>query len=136
MARLRNILKPFFFKYDCDGNGNLDTHELAAVFVDLGKSSGTWLLISLSSTLVTSSVTSFLTLFRHSLLLPSSVTLFCYPLLPLSSVTFFCRPLLSPSSVISFDVCRPLYITHSYVLRNRPIFLSAFSWHYLYYYHC
>lgn len=36
MFRLKNILKPFFHKYDCDGNENLDKHELSAVFVDLG----------------------------------------------------------------------------------------------------
>ena len=36
MARLRNVLKPFFRRYDCDGNGNLDRHELSAVFLDLG----------------------------------------------------------------------------------------------------
>ena len=37
MFRLKNILKPFFHKYDCDGNENLDKHELSAVFVDLGR---------------------------------------------------------------------------------------------------
>ena len=37
MFRLKNILKPFFHKYDCDGNEHLDKHELSAVFVDLGR---------------------------------------------------------------------------------------------------
>ena len=37
MFRLKNILKPFFYRYDCDGNESLDSHELSAVFVDLGK---------------------------------------------------------------------------------------------------
>jgi hypothetical protein len=36
MHRLKKVLKPFFKKYDCDGNGNLDRHELSAVFHDLG----------------------------------------------------------------------------------------------------
>ena len=36
MFRLKNILKPFFYRYDCDGNESLDKHELSAVFVDLG----------------------------------------------------------------------------------------------------
>jgi Ca2+-binding EF-hand superfamily protein len=36
MYRLKKVLKPFFKKYDCDGNGNLDRHELSAVFHDLG----------------------------------------------------------------------------------------------------
>ena len=35
--RLKSILKPFFNKYDADGNGNLDVHELTAVFNDLGE---------------------------------------------------------------------------------------------------
>lgn len=37
MFRLKNILKPFFYRYDCDGNESLDSHELSAVFVDLGR---------------------------------------------------------------------------------------------------
>jgi hypothetical protein len=42
MFRLKNILKPFFFRYDCDGNESLDSHELSAVFVDLGRLWAVW----------------------------------------------------------------------------------------------
>lgn len=37
MGRLRRLLKPFFKKYDADGNGSLDIMELTVVFKDLGE---------------------------------------------------------------------------------------------------
>ena len=36
-VRLEIVLRPFFKKYDRDGNGSLDLHELNALFVDLGE---------------------------------------------------------------------------------------------------
>ena len=36
-VRLSNVLKPFFLRYDSDGNEVLDRLELAAVFNDLGE---------------------------------------------------------------------------------------------------
>jgi EF-hand domain pair len=37
MKRLKSLLKPFYDKYDVNGNGTLDIEELHAVFKDLNE---------------------------------------------------------------------------------------------------
>ena len=37
LSQARNFLKPYFARYDKDGNGEIDTNELWSLFVDLGE---------------------------------------------------------------------------------------------------